>query len=202
MGSVGLVVEGQVDRVAADSILATRGLRVDPNRVIITGGKSRFDARLSKYNQAALLGPWLALRDSDHDAGNCPATLRRTLLTVPQSPAMCLRLVVRTLESWLLSDAEAFSDHFSVPASKVPRDPEGLDRPKDALIKACRWSRRRDVQAGVVPPPGTNGTGPEYTTFISRYCREAWRPDTAASAAPSLRRAFDEIDRLIADGIW
>ena len=184
MPSVGLVVEGQIDRVAAGIILATRNLSVDPNRVIVTGGKNRFDARLSKYNQAALLNPWLALRDSDHDASDCPATLRHSLLTVPQSPAMCLRLAVRTLEAWLLADARTFSDHFSVPASKVPNEPEGLARPKDALIKACRSSRRREVRAGMVPPPGTSGTGPEYTNFISRYCREAWRPGHRGVGSP------------------
>jgi|GEM_PF-2797037 len=54
----------------------------------------------------------------------------------------------------------------------------------------------------MVPPPGTNGPGPEYTAFISRYCREAWRPDVAANAAPSLRRTLREIDRLIAAGVW
>ena len=175
---------------------------MDPYRVIITGGKIKFDARLCNYNQAARHGAWLALRDSDHDAGDCPATRRCTLLTVPQSPALCLRLAVRTVEAWLLADAEAFAEHFSVSGAKVPREPESLDHPKEALVNACRSSRRRDVRAAMVPPPRTSGTGPEYTTFISRYCREVWRPDTAAFAAPSLRRTLAEIDRLTKDGIW
>jgi len=121
---IGVVVEGQIDRVAVENILATRSLAVDPNRVIITGGRRRFDARLTKYNLAARHGPWLALRDADHDAGGCPVTLRRALLMVQQSPALCLRLAVRTLEAWLLADVDAFAAHFSVPRYTVPRDPE------------------------------------------------------------------------------
>lgn len=199
---IGVVVEGQIDRVAVGCVLATRSLAVDPNRVIITRGKQRFDARLVNYNQAARHGPWLALRDADHDADGCPVTLRRTLLRVPQSPALCLRLAVRTLEAWLLADAEAVAKYFSVPRSAVPRDPEDLDRPKDALVQLCRSSRRRAVRVGMVPPPGTRGPGPEHTAFVSRFCREAWRPDTAAAAAPSLRRALQEIDRLISTGVW
>lgn len=199
---IGVVVEGQIDRVAVESILATRSLAIDPHRVIVTGGKQRFDARLATYNLAARHGPWLALRDADHDASGCPVALRRSLLTVSQSPALCLRLAVRTLEAWLLADAEAFSAYFSVPRSTIPRDSEVLDRPKETLVNACRSSKRREVRTAMVPPPGAKGAGPEYTAFISRFCREAWRPDVAADAAPSLRRTLLEIDRLVAAGVW
>ncbi len=196
------MVEGLVDRVAAESILAARSRAVDPRRIIITRGKQQFDARLAKYNFAARHGPWLALRDSDHDAGDCPAALRQSLLVMPQSPALCLRLAVRTLEAWLLADAEAFSQHFSISRSKVPVFPEELDQPKEALINVCRTSRRRDVREAMVPPKGTRGPGPEYTAYLSHFCRVAWRADVAATTAPSLGRALKEIDRLIDTGVW
>lgn len=202
MPLIGLVVEGATDRIAAEYLLAARNLEVDPHRVVVTGGKQRFDARLARYNQAARLAPWLALRDADRDANGCPAALRRSLLTVPQAPALALRLAVRTLDAWLLADREAFAAHFAVPVARVPRDPETLDRPKDALTRACRSSRRRQVREAMVPPAGTIGPGPEYTVAIGDYCRTAWRPATAAASAPSLRRALAEIDRLLAEGIW
>ena len=72
MSLIGLVVEGSTDRHAAERLLAARKLEVDPYRVIVTGGKNRFDARLAKYNEAAKFAPWLALRDADRDAGACP----------------------------------------------------------------------------------------------------------------------------------
>jgi hypothetical protein len=199
---VGLVVEGHVDRIAAEKVLASRGVAVDPMRVIITQGRTRFDARIASYNQAARHGGWFALRDSDLDSHGCPATLRRDLLSVPQSPALCLRLAVRTIEAWLLADADAFADHFAVPVRKVPDDPEALDRPKDALVAACRHSRRREVRTAMVPPPGSRGTGPEYTAFIGRFGREVWRPGVAAAVAPSLGRAVTEIDRMIERKLW
>jgi hypothetical protein len=199
---VGLVVEGQVDHVAAERVLEARGVHVDRHRVIVTGGKTQFDARLPKYNQAARQMPWLALRDSDRDAGDCPSDLRQALLARPQSAALCLRLAVRTIEAWLLADTAAFADHFAVPASRVPVDPELLLNPKQSLVNACRSSRRRDVRRGMAPPAGISGPGPEYTTFISGYCRTYWRPDVAAQAAPSLARALREIDRLLVDGTW
>jgi hypothetical protein len=199
---IGLVVEGATDRVAVERLLAARGLEVDPGRLVITGGKQRFDARLAKYNQAARLGPWLALRDTDSDAGGCPVALRRSLLSDVQSPALCLRLAARSLDAWLLADREAFAAHFGVPLAKVPADPEAAPRPKEALTHACRSATRRAVRDAMVPPPGTRGPGPEYTASITRYCRESWRPDHAAASAPSLRRALSEIDRLLDEGIW
>lgn len=202
MSSIGLIVEGSTDRYAAERLLATRDLRVDLARVIVTGGKQRLDARLAKYNEAAKFAPWLALRDSDRDAGDCPARLRQSLLTGAQSSALCLRLAVRTLDAWLLADRQAFSAFFSVPLPKVPHHPEELDRPKDALTQACRHSRTRAVREAMVPPKGRPGPGPEYTSYLLDYCRSSWRPDVAAEAAPSLRRALAEIDRLKSEGWW
>lgn len=202
MNSIGIVVEGLIDRVAVERILQTRSLTVDTSRVVITRGKSTFDARISKYNEAARHGPWLALRDADHDSDGCAAALHSSLLTATQSRAFCLRIAVRTLESWLLGDAEAFARHFTVPVTKIPRRPDELDWPKKTLVNVCSSSRRKDVRMAMVPPANTTGVGPEYTAFLSHYCRESWRPDVAGDASPSLRRALLEIDQLITDGIW
>lgn len=150
---IGVVVEGQTDRVAVANVLATRSLVIDPNRVVITNGKQRFDARLPKYNLAARHGPWLALRDADHDADGCPVALRRTLLTMPQSPALCLRLAVRTLEAWLLADADAFATHFAVTRSAGPETaggpgpPEGGPRQRLPVVEASGRADRDGAPA-------------------------------------------------------
>lgn len=202
MTTVGLVIEGAIDRIAGERILQSRGLVADPDRTIVTNGKVRFDARIASFNQAARFSPWFAIRDADQDGADCPVALRKLLLTRPQSAALCLRLAVRTIETWLLADRETFASHFDIAVAKVPRDPEQLKNPKNAVVAACRSSRRRDVREGAVPPAGAHGTGPEYTTLLGDYCRGAWRPDHAAITAPSLRRTLVEIDRLITAGVW
>lgn len=50
--------------------------------------------------------------------------------------------------------------------------------------------------------PGLMQVGPEYTALISEYAETAWRPDTAAIAAPSLARLLRQVDDLTARGIW
>lgn len=201
---VGLVVEGQTDVMPAGKMLRARGANADPLRTIITDGKTAWDERLLRYNRAARHAPWLVLRDSDRDGGDCPVRLRQQLLpATEQSPMLCFRLTVRAMEAWLLADAEAFADHFAVPITRVPRDPEAEDRPKVSLVNACRSSRRRDIRAGVVPPRRSrHDVGPEYTSFISDFAEAVWRPDAAAERSPSLWRALAEVERLVATGVW
>lgn len=201
-GLVGIVVEGVVDRRAVQRILASRSLTADPARTIDTRGTGTFDARLATYNAAARHGAWLALRDSDTDGDDCPATLRRSLLSVPQNSGLCLRLAVRTIEAWFLADADAFAEHFAVPLARIPAAPEDLLRPEVELAQLCRSSRRRDIRVGVAAPPGSKDPGPEYTSVITDFCASAWRPDVAAGAAPSPARALREIDHCLASGRW
>lgn len=200
---IGLIVEGLTDRAAGERLLAVHDLTVDERRVIVTGGKRRFDSRIRAYNGAARHGAWLALRDLDREEGRCPVALRARPLPPPsQAAALSLRIVVSSLDAWLLADREAFAYHFSVSEGKIPSVPEELTHPKDALTKCCKSSRSRAVRMGMVPPSSATGAGPEYTDMVSSYCREAWRPDVAASAAPSLRRALAEIGRLRESGVW
>ena len=201
---VRVVVEGPSDLAAAEKLLGSRGVRADPVRSIIAGGKTRLDPRLKSYNAAAHHGGWFVLRDADQDGDDCPVVVRQTLLApASQAPSMCFRLAVRSLEAWLMADAEALTSHFALVRSRVPARPEEERDPKQAFVNACRSSRRSDVRAAVVPPTGSaRSVGPEYVAFVSDYCRLAWRPDVAAASAPSLRRALAEIDRLIGSGVW
>ena len=198
------VVEGPSDLAAVEKLLGSRGVRTDPVRSIVAGGKTRIDPRLPRYNAAARYGSWFVLRDADRDGEDCPVTVRRSLLRpADQAPSMCLRLAVRSLEAWLMADAASLTNHFALLASRVPTRPEEEEDPKQTLVSACRSSRRSDVRAGMVPPRGSlRRVGPEYVALISDYCREAWRPDVAAASAPSLRRALAEIDRLLDSGAW
>lgn len=201
---VALAVEGPTDRAAAEKILSSRSLSPDPGKTFVKRGKGQLDPSIGNYNQAARHFPWLVLRDADHDGGDCPARLRELLVPhSQQSPAFCLRFPVRSLESWLLGDAEAFSDTFAVPHAAVPTNPETLNDPKRALVDACRRSTRRAVRQAMVPPQHSSWlVGPEYTTLVVRYCSDAWRPDVASASAPSLARALADIDRLVAAGLW
>lgn len=201
---IAIAVEGPTDRSAAERILASRKLAVDPRNVYQKAGKGNLDKKIRGYNAAARHRPWLVLRDSDRDADDCPARLRAALL-VPdaQTPALCLRLVVRSLEAWLLADSEAFSGTFSVAASVIPAAVEDLEDPKAALVDICRRSRKSSIRHAMTPPPKSRGrVGPEFPSLLAEYIRKSWRPEVAAGNAPSLARALRQIDQLVATGVW
>jgi hypothetical protein len=202
--TVSIAVEGDTDVAAIKKILGSRSISVAAQGRFSTGGKGKLDAKLDGFNNAAAHAPWLVLRDSDQDYGDCPTAARQALLPIgTQNPMMCFRLAVRQLEAWLLADREAFADTFAVRASAIPADVEALPDPKSTLINLCRKSRRSSVRKGMAPPARSLGrVGPEYVTLIQNYARDAWRPEIAAATAPSLARALRQIDRLVAEGLW
>lgn len=120
-----------------------------------------------------------------------------------QAAALALRIAVRALDAWLLADAQAFAAFVRVARARLPGDPESLDDPKVTLVDLCRHSSSASIRRGMVPPRGSpRRVGPEYTALISEYAETAWRPDTAAKAAPSLAKLLRQVDDLTARGIW
>ena len=97
--------EGLPDEAVAQKLLGEAGH--DVKMIRNCGGKSKLDPKIPSYNQAAKYGHWFILRDLDHDAG-CAPELRAQLL--PNSSAkMQLRIVVRSIEAWLIGDYERFA---------------------------------------------------------------------------------------------
>lgn len=202
--AIAIAVEGPTGRAVAEKILICRSLCIDRHKIIVTRGKAALDRKIVSYNAAARRSPWFVLRDADRDEGDCVVRTRHGRLSLErQSPAMCFRLAVLSVEAWLLADRESLAATFSVSLSAVPTEPETLLDPKTTLVNLCRKSRKRDVRRGMVPPERSpRKIGDEYPTFVIDYCREAWRPDVAAQNAPSLSRALKRIDELVSSGIW
>jgi hypothetical protein len=140
---VSIAVEGPTDVPVARRVLEAVGLGIGP--VYQKGGKGGLDRRLSGYNRAALISPWMVLRDLDHDAP-CPAALVAELLP-RRSPSMALRIAVPQVEAWLLADAERMSSYLSVPRSAVPPLPEELPDAKQRLVDLARatWHESRST---------------------------------------------------------
>lgn len=199
---VAYAVEGPADEAVAESLIRSVGLT--PRRIFTAGGKSRLDAKLPGYNRSGFHRAWLVLRDLDHDDDlHCVAEVAAGLLREPVAPKMAFRLVVRSVESWLLADRQGFSEHFRVRLTAVPPAPDSLDNPKRSLIAACRSSQSRSVRAAVVPRPGSGRmVGADYTTSMRDFTLEGWSPERARSESPSLDRALRRLDRLVSEGAW
>lgn len=182
-----VLVEGDGDVPIARRLLEFVGFEI--GTVYGLSGKNRVDERIEAYNEAARFAKWLVLRDLNGDAPCAPELLRH-LLPDP-SRGMCFRLAVRAAEAWLIADRQRIAAFLSVPAARVPPNPDQLKDPKSALVNLARRSRRKAIRTDMVPRRGLSSrVGPGYTARIIEYASDHWRPLEAADASPSLARAL------------
>ncbi len=191
---VKLAAEGVVDVAVCRRLVRETGMIADEEFGL--RGKDHLDKRLRGYNMAAKLSPWIIARDLDHDA-ECPGLLSATLLPRPAA-YMRFRIVVRSIEAWVVADRVAFAEEFSIDPQWVPRSPESLENPKNDVLGLLLRSASRDVRAGMVLARKGHPTriGPEYNSMMSDFVDRKWRPTIAAGEAPSLARAILRIKEL------
>ncbi len=193
MTSVTIAVEGPTDTALARRLLRHAGLSIAS--IYEAGGKSKLDQKIPAYNNAARNAPWLVLRDMDQDALCAPALVER-LLKVP-ARYMRLRVAVHQGESWLLADAEKIAAFLQVQIDAVPLSPDTLVNAKQSLVNLARASRSRDIRAALVPAEGsTASVGRQYTSMISEFAQEHWRPGIAAKRSESLARCINALRTL------
>jgi hypothetical protein len=193
--SVRVAVEGDSDAVLARTLLEHVGLGVET--VYVQNGKQRLDRKLTAFNEAAEHAAWLVIRDLDHDA-NCAPELVQKLLPA-RSAKMCLRIAIRAAEAWLLADRANISQYRSVPASKIPLQPDTLRNPKIELVNIARKSRKKYIREDMVPARGaTTQVGPGYVARLIAFTSAEWNPRKAAKNSDSLRRCIKALERLFA----
>jgi len=187
-----VVVEGDTDVPIARNLLGLVGL--DVGTVYGLRGKHWLDQRLRAYNHAARFDRWFVLRDLNGDAP-CAPQLLQNLLPAP-TVGMCFRIAIRASEAWLLADRERISEFLSVPAGRIPGNPDNLQDPKREVVDLSRRSRRRAIREDMVPAPGTSSrVGPAYTARIIEFATTLWRPRVAAANSTSLSRCIAALER-------
>ena len=190
-------VEGDVDEAVLRRIVDDLGCYQGP--IYGKKGKPFLRTRVNAYNAAAQFSPWLVLVDLNGDF-NCPSELRNDWLPVCEQ-RMCFRVAVRAIESWLIADAQRFSEYFGVAMRHIPPNSESVRRPKQALVNLVRQSRRREVREDMVPRPASGRqVGPAYSSHLIEFVSDktqGWRPTIGANSCNSLKRCLDSLKVLI-----
>ena len=193
--AISAAVEGALDEAVVGRLVRHVGATL--GTVYGKNGKPFLRDSIAGYNNAARHAPWLVLVDLDADDHCAPPVLAHWL--PDPAPRMCFRLAVRSVEAWLMGDAEPLAAFVGVARHRVPRAPETLAHPKQSMINLARLSRRRDIRQDFVPRPASRRTeGPAYTSRLIEYATDYWRPDVAAGRADSLRRPIECLQRLSA----
>jgi hypothetical protein len=195
--AISAAVEGIVDRAVVERLAIESGVSVYSFHGMM--GKQFLKKRLQAFNNAARFSPWLVLVDLDRC--NCAPAFLSKWLIVP-SQFMRFRIAVRSVEAWLLADADTLADFLHVRISLVPTNPDMLVDPKESLVSLSRRSTRAEIRKDMVPRPGSgNSVGPAYASRLIEYIsdrKNGWRPNVAASMSDSLRRCGDSLQTLIA----
>jgi hypothetical protein len=185
-------VEGDIDEAVLTRIVEHAGAQLGPIR-----GRTRREVLLSHlfgYNEAARMTPWAVLIDLDDD--DCAPVLLRRVLPAPAQLMRC-RVVVREIESWLMSDATALAKFLSIPENRVPAAPEAELDAQAVMVELAAASRRKDIRMDMVPRAGSGRKiGPAYNSRLSEFALTDWRVETARSVSDSLRRCVEAIRSL------
>lgn len=183
---VSVAVEGTVDEAAVRRIAGVVGFQI--MAVYGLKGQQWLLPRLSVYNEAARHANWLVLLDVNSRAACAPHFLQDHFPS--PSSGMRLRLAVRAVESWLLSDRQRMAHFLSVAEGRLPDAPDLEADPKRSLVEIARHSRSRDVREAIVPMPMSGrSVGPGYVGKVLDFVAR-WDPVTAAEASDSLRRCL------------
>lgn len=189
--------EGAVDAIVARKLAQEAGF--EAGTPYVCGGKNALDRRMRNYNQAARYAPWLVLRDQN--SARCPGALAQQLVDNP-ADFLCLRVVPREIESWLMGDHQKLAKFLSIKESLIPRAPEEEHHPKQKMVAIARRSTRKSVRDEMVPRPGSGiGIGPNYGGLLIEFAEMHWRADHAARRCPALattRRRLCELYARVA----
>lgn len=193
-------VEGSTDAPVAEKLIELVGC--EARLVSASGGSSLIDRKLGRWTQASNQQPMLILRDWDHgDHAECAPELVRNLIPDHCPANVALRIVVRSIESWLMADAHAAASFFST--SSIPKDPDTIERPKVALVAACRKSRIKAIRSNMAPSEASGGAvGIGYATLVREFAASHWDPERASANSPSLARAVFRLRQLVEVGAW
>ena len=193
MTAIELVVgEGLLDARAAEKILRVLDVPFDPARCIDKGGSGRFWRDAPRYNEMAR-NDGLVLAFADLDRSPCASRLIAGRLGRGRSSRFLFRIASRMLESWLLADRN-LAGYLQVPAKRLPRAPDTVLNPKQAIVNLARDSRSRLVREDLVPEVGTTApVGKNYTRRMENFIDAHWEPLAASRSSPSLARAIRAI---------
>lgn len=184
-----LAVEDELSEVVLRRLLqfVNRGYAV--GTAYRRGGYGYLRRTIAGWNRAAQGIPFLVLTDLDQAL--CPSALLREWLPQPKHPNLLFRVAVREVEAWLLGDHEHLSAYLGCALKKMPAEPEALADPKATLIELARKSRSALIRDQIVPRAGSTAKqGPAYNACLTKFVREAWDVEEAATRTPSLARAL------------
>jgi len=104
-----------------------------------------------------------------------------------------LRVAVREVESWIMSDRERFGRFIG---ASIDFDPEQLPDPKAKLLHLAQRAPRKVREELLNPKSAIASQGVGYNTTLSEFVVAHWCPQRASANSDSLRRMVERLASL------
>ena len=193
--TINLAVEDRLSEDVLRKLVESSGRPFDIGTCYHRGGFGYLKSKIAGFNAAAERIPFLVLTDLDRC--ECAPSLIAEWLPNRRSPKLLFRIAVREVEAWLLADRQGLATYLGISEANIPRNPESLTDPKQALISCARKSKRRSLREAIVPATGTTSKlGPDYNACLGRFVAEYWQPELAQAESESLERTIRCIGNL------
>ncbi len=152
--------------------------------------------KIQGFNRAARSTRYLTLVDLMDTEFSCPPEVLAGW--VPHlDPNMLFRVVVRELESWLLSDRQNIADFLRVNPIRIPANPEEIQDPKRALVNIARSSQNSRIRRSLVPDSGSTAqVGKLYVSEMNFFINTLWDPQIARRIALSLDSCLNKLESM------
>ena len=137
----------------------------------------------------------LIITDLDREA--CPPELINKWF-FPDSRSTSLpqrlffRVAVKEVESWLMADRTALSEHLGISKANFPTKPDELYDPKQFLLSVILKKGRKKRVREMLPGPSTH-IGPSYNSMLRDFIHDLWSPERASLNSPSLKRTIKRL---------
>jgi hypothetical protein len=188
-----IVVEDVLQEVVVRKILSGY-TQITINSVFGLHGAGYIDSKIVGFNQAAKINPYIILRDLDN--AECAPRLRMQLIGENISDQLLFCIIVREVETWLLSDSQSFCSFLGIPLPTELSRPEMIDSPKEFLFSLAAKSRKREIRDGIIPR-GTARTGAMYNFILIKYVEKHWNWKNASIKSSSLKRFINRLSAFI-----
>ena len=194
MATINLLVEGEIDEIAAHKLVFEVG-----HQVGVCYGKKGYPYiknKIRDFNKSAQKTYYLALVDFMDTGYSCPPQVVSTLLP-HRNDLMFFRVVVREIESWIMADRINIARFLNVSIEKIPLNPEDEVDPKQKLVNIARISRSSKIISALVPEQNSTAlVGKLYTSEIKRFIVDFWDINSARLNSPSLNKCLERLEEI------
>jgi len=187
---IAIATEDVLTEVVCERVASELGLSIFLR--LRRGGSGYLKSRIGSFIEMARQYPVVVVTDLD-DVSCAPRLVRDWTHRHNLPERFFLRVAVREVESWIMSDYESFGRFIN---TKIDFVPENVQDPKAKLLHLASRAPRLVREELVTSTGAIASQGVGYNTKLSEFVARDWCPRRASENSDSLRRMMERLENL------